>query len=55
MIVTAMYFRVGKSLGLVSEMLRIEQHRNKAGAMFAAHFAQRQNPDADRYGTSVAN
>ena len=38
MVVTAMYVRVVKSLGLVPDMLRIE-HGNKARFMFAAHFA----------------
>ena len=36
MVVTAMYLRAVKSLGLVSEMLRIE-HRNEARVMAAAH------------------
>ena len=35
-IVTAMYLRAVKSLGLVPEMLRIE-HRNEARVMAAAH------------------
>ena len=36
MVVTAMYLRAVKSLGLVSEMLRIE-HGNEARVMAAAH------------------
>ena len=54
MAVTAMYVRAVKSLGLVPDMLKVE-HVNEARVMVVAHCAQRQNPDADRYGTSVAN
>ena len=52
-IVTAMYVRAVKPLGLVPDMLRIE-HGNEARVMVAAHCTLRQNPDANRYGTSVA-
>ena len=38
MVVIAIYVRAVKSLGLVSDMLRIE-HRNKTRVMFAAHCA----------------
>ena len=54
MVVAAMYIRALQSLGLVPEMLRTD-HGNETGVMAAAHCTLRQNADAHRYGTSVAN
>ena len=49
-----MYVKAVKLLGLVPDMLRIE-HGKEARVMVAAHCTLRENPDADRYGTSVEN
>ena len=54
MVVAAVYLRAVQSLGLVPEMLRTD-HGNETGVMAAAHCTLRQNADAHRYGTSVAN
>ena len=49
-----MFIRAMQSLGLVPEMLRTDDG-NETGVMAAAHCILRQNADAHRYGTSVAN
>ena len=49
-----MYVKAVKPLGLVPDMLRIE-HGYEARVMIAAHCTLKQNPDADRYGTSATN
>ena len=54
MVIAAVYLRAVQSLGLVPEMLRTD-HGNKTGVMAAAQCTLRQNADAHRYGTSVAN
>ena len=54
MVVAAMYIRVVQPLGLVPEMLRTD-HGNETGVMAAAHCILKQNADAHRYETSVAN
>ena len=54
MVLAAMYIRAVQSLRLVPELLRTD-HGNETGVMAAAHCTLRENADAHRYGTSVAN
>ena len=54
MVVSTIYIRAVQSPELVPDMLKTD-HGNETGVMTDAHCTRRQNIDAQRYGTSVAN
>ena len=54
MVVAAIYIRPAQSPELVPDTLRTD-HGNETGVMADVHCTLRQNVDAQRYGTSVAN